>query len=130
MIPKGKSQRLAALLPEQRSRSPGCVYMLIEREFVRLQDTSRCMCKIGRAGDFLTRSGQYPRGSKVLVVLPCDCMLDTENAIKAAMCNAGFRKCDEVGCETFEGDRDAMIWTMVTTTLKAQIGPVHIPGNL
>ena len=80
------------------------------------------MCKIGRACDFVTRSGHYPRGSEILVVLPCDSMLDTENAIKAAMCEAGFRRCDEVGCETFEGDRDTMMWTMITTTLNTQIG--------
>ena len=70
--------------------TPGFVYMIREREFV-LQDMSRCKCKIGRARDFLTRSGHYPRGSEILVVLPCDSMLDTENAIKAAMCEAGFR---------------------------------------
>ena len=113
-------------MSEKASQTPGWVYMIREREFTA-QEPTHTKCKIGRTRGFTSRSQSYPRNSEVVVVLPCDSMLDAENAIKRAFDSQGFRCCKEVGSETFEGDRDAMAWTMVAAVLQQRL--IQRPSN-
>ena len=81
------------------------VYLLIEREFMITKEN---IFKIGRSVKVCNRARQYPKGSQLLVVLPCIDSVVTECNLKRVFSEKFIQRSD-IGAEYYEGPPNAMI---------------------
>ena len=81
------------------------VYLLIEREFMITKEN---IFKIGRSVKVCNRARQYPKGSQLLVVLPCIDSVATECNLKRVFSEKFIHRSD-IGSEYYEGPPNAMI---------------------
>ena len=85
--------------------TPGYIYVLVEREFVR---SGEPIVKVGRTRDVVRRLAQYPKGSKLLFSMYCDSLVATETEVLLLLDKAFNRRAD-IGRESFEGDIKSII---------------------
>ena len=85
--------------------SPGYIYLLVEREFVR---SGEPVVKVGRTSDVIRRMSEYPKGSKLLFCIYCDSQIETEAEILRLL-DASFKRRSDIGRESFEGDLNSMV---------------------
>ena len=81
------------------------VYLLIEREFMITKEN---IFKIGRSVKVCNRARQYPKGSQLLVVLPCIDSVATECNLKRVFSEKFIHRSD-IGAEYYEGPPNTMI---------------------
>lgn len=90
---------------KSKKTSVHSVYLLIEREFfVTMQN----IFKIGRSANVSNRTRQYPKGSQLLVVLPCNDSILTESRLKRVF-SEKFIQRNDIGSEYYEGPPDTII---------------------
>jgi len=84
----------------------GSIYLLIEREFIRLKEQ---VFKIGRTKqENNKRFNSYPKGSELLLQVKCpNCVIVESHLIQ--MFKIKYTQCKQYGTEYFEGDPEAMI---------------------
>jgi len=91
-------------VPQEKRNS---MYLLQEREFFNLKQP---VYKIGITETVRNRMGQYPKGSKIIFIMPVDG--DPEQ-----LCLVKFRSQfiprTDVGSEYFQGDADLMVKTVI-----------------
>lgn len=108
-LAKESMEKLKVLPPEDsfksKKTSVHSVYLLIEREFfVTMQN----IFKIGRSANVSNRTRQYPKGSQLLVVLPCNDSILTESHLKRVFSEKFIQRSD-IGSEYYEGPPDTII---------------------
>lgn len=81
------------------------VYLLIEREFMVSKQN---IFKIGRSANVSNRTKQYPKGSQLLVVLPCIDSGVTERNLQIVFRNKFIHRKD-IGSEYYEGPPNSVI---------------------
>lgn len=81
------------------------VYLLIEREFMVSKQN---IFKIGRSANVSNRTKQYPKGSQLLVVLPCIDSCDAERNLQTVFRNKFIHRKD-IGSEYYEGSPNSVI---------------------
>ena len=81
------------------------VYLLIEREFMASKQN---IFKIGRSVNISNRTRQYPKGSQLLVVLPCIDSCVSESNLQRVFCEKFIQRRD-IGSEYYEGLPNAII---------------------
>jgi len=93
--------------PPEESLEPhkNSVYLLIEREFMT---TKKNIFKIGRSVKVSNRTRQYPKGSQLLVVLPCIDSVVTETHLKRVFSEKFIQRSD-IGLEYYEGSPNTVI---------------------
>jgi hypothetical protein len=83
------------------------MYIIQEREFV---NSKQSVYKVGITERINTRMGQYPKGSKIIFVMPVDG--DPE-----FLCLQKFRILfiprTDIGSEYFQGDAEIMVKTLI-----------------
>lgn len=92
------------------------VYMIVEREFLRLVPTRKAF-KIGKSSNLLNRMRQYPKGSQVLTCVHVGNADAAERALLGVF-DAIFKRRTDVGREYFAGDPVAMqrlFWSVLDT---------------
>ena len=91
------------------SKTDGFIYLLQEREFIRLNEP---VYKLGKTKQTqLKRFASYPKGSSLLIHLQCfDC--DTAERVLIEQFNTLFIRKKEYGSEYYEGDKELMIRTI------------------
>jgi hypothetical protein len=92
------------------------VYMIVEREFLRLPPSCKAF-KIGKTGMLTSRMRQYPKGSQMITSVR---VADADAAERAllAVFGAAFERRNDIGREYFAGDPVAMqrlFWTVLDT---------------
>ena len=89
----------------------GCIYLLIEREFIK---TNENIYKIGRTKRKIQQRLQgYPKGSKLIIYRHVSNTLIAERQLMAEFCN-NFIQCKHIGNEYFSGDMNKMIEILET----------------
>lgn len=85
----------------------GYIYLIQEREFVRLEEE---VYKLGRCSDYYNRLRQYPKGSSVILIVNVD-HLNVEDVEKKLIdkFKIMFEQCKDYGNEYFTGDVLEMI---------------------
>ena len=81
------------------------VYLLIEREFMASKQN---IFKIGRSVNVCNRTKRYPKGSQLLVVLPCIDSCVSECNIQKVF-SEKFTQRKDIGSEYYEGPPNAII---------------------
>ena len=81
------------------------VYLLIEREFLASKQN---IFKIGRSANVSNRTRQYPKGSQLLVVLPCINSIVTECHLQRIL-SEKFTQRSDIGSEYYEGPPNDII---------------------
>ena len=81
------------------------VYLLIEREFMASKQN---IFKIGRSVNVCNRTKRYPKGSQLLVVLPCIDSCVSECNIQKVFSEKFIQRKD-IGSEYYEGPPNAII---------------------
>ena len=93
-------------LPKEKVKpNKNSVYLLIEREFLI---TDQDIFKIGRSVNVSNRARQYPKGSQLLVVLPCIDSVVTEGRLKRVF-SEKFKVRSDIGSEYYEGPPNSVI---------------------
>jgi len=90
---------------KNQTTSRNSVYLLIEREFIASKQN---IFKIGRTANICNRTRQYPKGSQLLVVLPCIDSCVTESNLQRVFCGKFIQRRD-IGSEYYQGSPNAII---------------------
>lgn len=80
------------------------IYLLQEREFIRTKEN---VYKIGRTTRGMERFSQYPKGSKILLLMNCVNCINIEKQLIDAF-KQKYKHCKNYGNEYFEGDQQQM----------------------
>ncbi len=88
------------------------IYLLQEREFIKLREP---VYKIGITNSFYNRMNQYPKGSKVISVIPVK--KDIESICLKTM-RESFVQRGDIGCEYFEGELESIVKTLIDCCTK------------
>lgn len=86
------------------------VYIVHLREFI---NTGENIFKIGRTKDGVNRMSNYPKGSKIILLLPCSNFVECENEIIKLFTHKYIHMI-VYGREYFKGDLKDMIATMIS----------------
>jgi hypothetical protein len=81
------------------------IYILKEREFVKSNEE---IYKIGKTRSLTNRIGDYPKGSKLKLIYPCEGM-DTIEKELLLLFDEKFIRMVDVGREYFRGDLNVMV---------------------
>lgn len=92
-------------LEEKKESSQGYVYLIREREFVRMKEN---VFKIGRSKDFEKRFASYPKNSEILACAFVQDQFRGEKRIIQSF-DKLFTQRDDIGREYYEGERHAVI---------------------
>lgn len=90
-----------------RNRKNEYIYLLREREFIRLGEETYKIGKTKQQNPFM-RVHQYPKGSEVIMVLEVDDCDDTEKDL-ICMFTQNFERMLDYGREYFKGDKNKMM---------------------
>lgn len=100
------------------------VYLIKEREFIKSQED---VLKLGRTkAGISNRGGHYPKGSRIISVLPVSDDVECENELKFIFSEI-FKLRDDIGSEYFEGDEAEMLLTFSSIALKYGISGANPP---
>jgi hypothetical protein len=87
----------------------GYIYLLQEREFIK---TGEDVYKIGKTTqDIQKRMQGYPKGSKLVFVMPCTDCHETEKKLLKIF-REKYARCKDIGAEYFKGDAKDMVNTI------------------
>ena len=84
----------------QDDTSHGMIYLIREREFLKLNET---VIKIGRTQNISRRFGEYPKGSTLMFVTPCKNEIEVEKEL-IEIFKSRFEQRKDIGTEYFCGD--------------------------
>ncbi len=80
------------------------IYLIQEREFIKTQEN---VYKLGKTVNPKQRLSSYPKGSKVILIIPCsDC--DVAESSLLSLFDRFFTKRKDIGVEYYEGDIGSM----------------------
>ena len=103
-------------LPDSRKHKKGYIYLLQEREFVRLNEPTY---KIGATTQTLAgRLSGYPKGSVIIIAFSIENCFELEDSLKLIF-NYKFHKCTEYGEEYFRGDVKEMKYIISDMIMKS-----------
>lgn len=94
---------------QQPGSSPGHLYIIKEREFMK---TKEPILKLGKTTDIKHRMPKYPKDSLVLVIYYCTSIHDTEKYLIQHF-DQEFKQRADIGREYYEGDEDDMVFRFV-----------------
>jgi hypothetical protein len=86
----------------------GYLYIIKIREFVK---SGEDVYKVGRTFDIFQRFNAYPKGSKLLCILPSNDVIRHERILLHRLCNK-FKNRRDIGAEYFEVPLDSLLNVM------------------
>jgi hypothetical protein len=102
------------------------LYLIKEREFTK---TGENVYKIGRSNNVKNRMNNYPKGSDIELMIACNDSKKSEKNIINKF-KTQFKQKTEYGNEYFEGNKNAMINTIIKENTNSKINTgYHKPIN-
>jgi len=92
----------------------GHLYIVKIREFVKTEED---VYKVGRTFDIIKRFSSYPKGSKLLFIIPSDDPIKHENILLDKLRNE-FKNRTDIGREYFQTDLSNLIKIMISCVFK------------
>jgi hypothetical protein len=90
----------------QKIENTQFIYILKEREFVK---SDKEIYKLGKTRSLTNRMGDYPKGSKIKLVYPCNNDIDNVEKELIKRFDEQFEHQCDIGREYYKGDLDSMI---------------------
>jgi hypothetical protein len=97
------------LLEKQVGNVCHFIYIIQEREFAK---SGEDIYKIGKTRGLRNRMGDYPKGSKIKFIIPCDDIDKTEREL-LILFDEQFVRMENIGREYFRGDLRGMIGLVI-----------------
>jgi hypothetical protein len=101
------------------------IYILKEREFVKSDEE---IYKIGKTRSLTNRIGDYPKGSKIKLIYPCEDMNTIEKEL-LLLFDDKFIRMTDVGREYFRGDINVMV-NLVTNHITSKTSEMEVEPEI